>query len=284
MSTKKYFSLIKFSHTLFALPFAIVGFFLALKMTQTQSSWTLLLKVVLCMVFARSAAMAFNRYLDAGIDALNPRTAVREIPSGKISKRAAGIFVSLNAILFVFTCYWINSLCFYLSPVALFVVFFYSYTKRFTALCHLVLGIGLALAPVGAFIAVTGWFHIVPVLFGFAVVFWVAGFDIIYALQDIDFDKKNKLKSIPVLLGVKNALNLARVFHFMSLLMLYLPSLLIHLDLFYWIGYVLFLFLLLRQHSIVSPHNLGRINIAFFTLNGIASVVFAICFLLDLYC
>lgn len=155
------------------------------------------------MVFARNAAMAFNRYLDRDIDAKNPRTVMRDIPSGKISARATLIFVIVNCVLFIATTYLINPLCFYLSPIAIFVVLFYSYTKRFTALCHLVLGLGLGLAPIGAYIAVTGQFNIVPVLYSLAVLFWVSGFDIIYALQDEDFDRSEKLHSIPSALGRK---------------------------------------------------------------------------------
>ena len=155
------------------------------------------------MVFARSAAMAFNRYLDSSFDAKNPRTAIREIPAGIISKQSALGFVILNCLLFIASSYFINPICFYLSPVALLVVLFYSYTKRFTALCHLVLGIGLSLAPIGAYLAVTGKFDLLPLLFSFTVLFWVSGFDIIYALQDEQFDKENQLYSMPAALGKK---------------------------------------------------------------------------------
>src|SRR5206468_12256705 len=149
--------------------------------------------VVLCMVFARSAAMAFNRYLDRNFDAKNPRTAIREIPSGIISANSALVFTVISSFLFIITCYFINAICFFLSPVALAVVLGYSYTKRFTPLCHLILGLGLSLAPIGAFLAVTGEFHWLPILFSIAVVCWVSGFDIIYALQDVDFDQSQKL-------------------------------------------------------------------------------------------
>ena len=203
---KKYLSLIKFSHTIFAMPFALIGFFLATKSNQVE--WITLLYVVLCMIFARSAAMAFNRYIDRDIDAANLRTAQeREIPNGSIKANSALIFVIISSLLFVTTTYLINSLCFALSPIALLVILGYSYTKRFTALCHLILGLGLALAPIGAYLAVSGKFDIVPLLFSAAVLFWVSGFDIIYSLQDQEFDKEQKLHSIPVLLGTKNALN-----------------------------------------------------------------------------
>jgi 4-hydroxybenzoate polyprenyltransferase len=181
---KKYLSLIKFSHTIFALPFAAVGFSLAVKATGGGLSLQKLMAVVLCMVFARSAAMAFNRYLDRRFDALNPRTATREIPAGQISPRNALLFTISSSALFIATTWAINPLCFALSFVALAVILFYSYTKRFTPLCHLVLGVGLALAPIGAYLAVTGQFAVLPLLLSGAVFCWVAGFDIIYALQD----------------------------------------------------------------------------------------------------
>ena len=202
---KNYLSLIKFIHTIFALPFAFIGFFLATK--NNSIDWTTFLYVVLCMIFARSAAMAFNRYIDRKIDKANQRTAkVREIPNGTISEKNAFIFVVLNCILFIGTTYLINSICFYLSPIALFVILGYSYTKRFTALCHLILGLGLSLAPLGSYLAVSGSFDIVPILFSVVVLFWVSGFDIIYSLQDEEFDKEQKLHSIPVLLGIEKSL------------------------------------------------------------------------------
>ncbi|HNE29280.1 MAG TPA: UbiA-like polyprenyltransferase, partial [Saprospiraceae bacterium] len=190
---KSYFSLVKFSHTIFAMPFALAGFFIATRQQGPDAlNWRLLLLVVLCMVFARSAAMGFNRWLDRDIDAVNPRTRMREIPSGTIPARSALVFVLVNCLLFILTTFFINTLCFLLSPVALAVVLGYSYTKRFTWLCHFVLGLGLALAPVGAYLAVTGHFAWLPVLLGFTVLFWTAGFDIIYALQDEEFDKSQQ--------------------------------------------------------------------------------------------
>ena len=211
---KNYLSLIKFSHTVFALPFALIGFFLAININSTPLQWITLIYVILCMVFARSAAMAFNRYIDRKIDEANPRTAeVREIPNGTIKPKSALIFVIVNCVLFVVTTYFINPLCFYLSPVALLVVLGYSLTKRFTALCHLILGLGLSLAPIGAYLAVTGKFDWLPLLFSFSVLFWVSGFDIIYALQDEEFDKAQQLHSIPVLMGKRNALMLSNFLH-----------------------------------------------------------------------
>ncbi|HEY4800588.1 MAG TPA: UbiA-like polyprenyltransferase, partial [Bacteroidia bacterium] len=209
---KNYLSLIKFSHTLFALPFAVIGFFLAthsnsslINNPEHHGALKLFVLVLLCMIFARSAAMAFNRWTDQKFDGENIRTKVREIPSGIISSQNAFTFVVINCILFVATTFFINRICFYLSPVAVAVILGYSYTKRFTPLCHFILGLGLSLAPIGAFLAVTGEFKWLPLLYSFIVLFWVSGFDIIYALQDEEFDRSKNLKSIPVLLGKKNA-------------------------------------------------------------------------------
>ncbi len=287
ISMKKYLSLVKFSHTIFALPFALLGFSLGFMQYHPDNWPGLLIKVLLCMVFARSAAMAFNRYVDRDIDEKNPRTKVREIPSGKITARNALIFVIVNALLFVVTTYTINPLCFYLSPVALIVILGYSFTKRFTALCHLILGLGLALAPVGAYLAVAGSFHLIPILYGIVVLTWVAGFDIIYAMQDVGFDKGEKLYSIPVWAGGKKALMVSVVLHaFCGLIMIWAgmeataiyPSLAI----IHWIGTAIFIGLLVYQHLIVGPERLDRVNLAFFTTNGFASLLFALCFIIDL--
>jgi 4-hydroxybenzoate polyprenyltransferase len=277
-----YLSLVKFSHTIFALPFALIGFALALK-TNEPFQLKLFLLVLLCMVFARSAAMAFNRYIDRDFDILNPRTAIREIPSGIINAKNALTFVIINCLLFILSTYFINSICFYLSPVALFVVLFYSYTKRFTPLCHLVLGVGLALAPIGAYLAVTGVFNWLPLLFSFTVLFWVSGFDIIYALQDEDFDRENKLKSIPVLLGTKNALLFSRLLHLCSILCIVSAGYFGHLNILYWIGVAGFTGLIVFQHALVTPTDLSKINLAFFTTNGVASVLFATCTIISFF-
>jgi 4-hydroxybenzoate polyprenyltransferase len=270
---RKYLSLIKFSHTIFAMPFALIGFFLASK--DTEPEWSTLFYVVLCMVFARSAAMAFNRYIDRDIDRDNPRTAeIREIPNGTITAKNALIFVIVNSLLFIGTTYLINPLCLALSPVALLVILGYSYTKRFTALCHLVLGLGLALAPIGAYLAVSGEFAIIPILFSFVVLFWVSGFDIIYSLQDEKFDKDQKLHSIPVLLGKKNALNLAKFLHFVTILLLSQIGNYPEFGTFYWIGFSIFSALLIYQHTLVKHTDLSKVNLVFFTTNGIASVIF----------
>jgi len=278
---KKYFSLVLFAHSVFALPFAMIGFFLGVTTTSNPFNGSLLVLVLFCMVFARNAAMAFNRYLDRNIDAKNPRTQMRDIPAGKVSANSALIFVITNCVLFVVATYFINPLCFYLSPVALFVVLFYSYTKRFTALCHLVLGLGLALAPIGAYIAVTGVFNIVPIFYSLAVLFWVSGFDIIYALQDEEFDKEEQLHSIPAALGRKNALNLSVVLHVGAALSVFLPILFTSFSFVYYIGVAFFCAMLIYQHLLVKPNDISKVNKAFATTNGYASVIFALCFLID---
>ena len=305
MSTvKNYLSLVKFSHTIFAMPFALIGFTLAIVPEKIfvkgapighsgtssfyglanplQLFWKFIL-VVLCMVFARSAAMAFNRYLDRSFDAKNPRTAIREIPKGIISAGNALKFVVFNCIAFVVCTWVINPLCFFLSPIALLVVLGYSYTKRFTALCHIILGIGLSLAPIGAYLAVTGHFALLPILFSFAVVFWVSGFDIIYALQDIDFDKSQRLYSIPAALGKAKALRVSELLHLLSAGCVIAAGLYGGFHWSYWVGVIIFIGMLIYQHSIVKPNDLSKVNIAFMTANGIASVVFAVFVIADLF-
>lgn len=280
---KKYLSLVLFAHTVFALPFALIGFFLAVTTTNHQFTWLKLLLMVLCMVFARNAAMSFNRYLDRHIDAQNPRTGIRDIPAGRISSNEALIFTLINSALFVITTFFINPLCLALSPVALAVVLGYSYTKRFTPLCHLVLGLGLALAPIGAYLVVTGEFAILPIFFSLAVLCWVSGFDIIYALQDEEFDRQNGLNSIPAWLGKKQALNVSSLLHALAVLFIALPLLYTPLSWFYVAGLLFFIILLIYQHHLVKPDDLSKVDRAFFTTNGIASVVFASFFMLDVY-
>ena len=306
MSTvKKYLSLVKFSHTIFAMPFALIGFFLGIR-DLVRIPWVkiyqfsalplskkttlffyhqfwIFIIVILCKIFARSAAMAFNRWLDKNYDAKNPRTAVREIPSGIITSNNALQFVIINCLLFIACCYFINKICFYLSAVALFVVLFYSYTKRFTALCHLVLGTGLSLAPIGAYLAVTGTFALLPILFSFSVLFWVSGFDIIYALQDEEFDKSNQLHSIPAALGKSKALIVSNLLHVLSAVCVISAGVYGHFGIWYWIGVAIFCSLLIYQHTLVKPNDLSKVNMAFFTTNGIASVVFAIFVIFDLF-
>jgi 4-hydroxybenzoate polyprenyltransferase len=279
-----YFSLIKFSHTIFALPFAFIGFLLGAKEKNFQFEWKLPVLVMLCMVFARSAAMAFNRWADRDIDAKNIRTNMREIPSGKISSKSAVVFVIINCILFIACTFFINSICFFLSPVALLVVLGYSYTKRFTSLSHLVLGLGLSLAPIGSYLAVTGNFNLLPLLFSIAVLTWVSGFDIIYALQDIDFDRQQKLKSIPSKLGIKRSLYTSSILHFVASAVLLAASYYGNFSWVYLCGWGIFTILLIYQHTLVKANDLSKVNVAFFTTNGIASVMFAIFVAVEILC
>ncbi|MEI7959488.1 MAG: UbiA-like polyprenyltransferase [Chitinophagaceae bacterium] len=285
---KNYLSLVKFSHTIFAMPFAIIGFMLGVQyLHQNQIPFEhkgfVFAAVIVCMVTARSTAMAFNRYLDRHFDKLNPRTAIREIPAGIIKAEKALVFIFINAGLFMTTTYFINPICFYLSPVALLVILFYSYTKRFTYLCHLVLGVGLSLAPIGAYLAVTGHFDFLPLLFSFSVVFWVSGFDIIYALQDIEFDQSQSLYSIPSYWGLIKALNIARVLHVLSASFVIAAYFQGNFNLFYIGGLLVFIGMLFYQHSIVKPNDLSKVNIAFMTANGIASIVFSIFVIASIY-
>jgi 4-hydroxybenzoate polyprenyltransferase len=297
---RNYLSLIKFSHTIFAMPFALIGFFLGitsgfkelpdpLKRVFTEGnnpflikSWLLIL-IILCMIFARSAAMAFNRYLDRSFDAKNPRTAIREIPSGIISANNTLVFTTISSFLFIMTCYFINRICFFLSPVALLVVLGYSYTKRFTPLCHLILGLGLSLAPIGAYLAVTGHFSLLPILFSMTVIFWVSGFDIIYALQDEEFDRSQKLYSMPAWLGKPKALRVSEALHLLSAACIIIAGILAHFGWLYWIGVAIFSGMLIYQHSIVKPTDLKKVNLAFMTANGIASVIFACFVIADIF-
>lgn len=296
---RNYLSLIKFSHTIFAMPFALIGFFLSISshswledldipgwhvtVYSTEVLVTKFVLVILCMVFARSAAMAFNRYLDRDIDALNPRTAIREVPRGIITPKNALAFTIINCVLFIATTFFINRICFFLSPVALAVVLGYSYTKRFTPLCHLILGLGLALAPIGAYLAVTGVFHWLPILFSFAVLFWVSGFDIIYSLQDEEFDKSQQLYSIPSAVGKAKALHISELLHLLSAACVVAAGKLGGFGWLYWVGVLVFISMLIYQHSIVKPNDLRRVNIAFMTANGVASVVFAVFVITDLF-
>ena len=271
-----YTRLVKFEHTIFALPFALIGFFMAVVKEPNGLSIILLLKVIGCMILARNAAMGFNRYLDRSIDAANPRTAMREIPAGVVSPNKALAFVIINSLLFVVMSWWINNLCFYLSPVALLVILGYSYTKRVTPLCHFILSSGLALAPIGAYLAVTGQFAIAPLLFSMVVFFWVSGFDIIYACQDVDFDRAYHLNSIPAMTGIKTALQLSVLVHLIAVIFVLSAGIVLNSGWLYWVGSTIFIGLLTYQHLIIRPDDLSRVNLAFFTTNGIASVLFAI--------
>jgi 4-hydroxybenzoate polyprenyltransferase len=235
------------------------------------------------MVFARNAAMGFNRLADRKFDALNPRTKNREIPSGLIGSKAAALFVILNTALFIITTSFINRLTLYLSPVALLIILGYSLTKRFTFLCHFILGLGLSLAPIGAYISITGRFSIVPLIYSFIVLTWVSGFDIIYALQDDEFDKSNNLHSVPSVAGIKNAILISVIVHVITFILVMLAGFAGHCGLLYWSGALVFSLFLLYQHLIVKHNDLSRVNLAFGTTNGIASILFAFFVILDLF-
>ena len=268
-SPRDFLSLVVFAHTVFALPFALLSAVLAANGVPHGRT---LLWILVAMVGARSAAMSFNRIVDRHIDARNPRTARREIPAGVVSPAAAALFCVGSAALFVLAAAQLNRLCLYLSPVALAIVLGYSYAKRVTSFAHLFLGLALAIAPVGAWVAVTGAFAVPPVLLGFAVLFWVAGFDVIYSLQDEEFDRAEGLRSIPARFGAARALQIARLFHGTTLVLLYAVFLAVSGGWLFGAAVVVAGLFLVRQHRLVSPGDLSRVNAAFFTANGWLSV------------
>jgi 4-hydroxybenzoate polyprenyltransferase len=263
--------LVKIEHTLFALPFAFLGMLLA---ARGIPPWRTVLWIVVAMVGARSAAMAFNRLVDRRIDAKNPRTATRALPAGQLTPAFVAAFVAVSAALLVIAAWQLNPLAFVLSPVALGVIFLYSYTKRFTALCHLVLGLALSGAPLGAWIAVRGDVAAAPLVLAGAVLLWVAGFDVLYALQDVEVDRRQGLFSIPARLGVERALWVSALLHLGTLVLLallprlYAPG----LGVGYWVGVAGCAALLAWQHWVVRPGDLSRLNAAFFTANGVLAV------------
>jgi 4-hydroxybenzoate polyprenyltransferase len=281
-SVNRYFSLVRFSHTVFAMPFALIGFSLAVAREDFNFDIRVLVLIILCMIFARNAAMGFNRLADRKFDALNPRTMDREIPSGKIGTGAATSFVIVNALLFIVSTAFINRLTLFLSPVALVIILGYSLTKRFTALCHFILGLGLSLAPIGAYISITGTFNILPVMYSFIVLSWVSGFDIIYSLQDDEFDKSNKLHSLPSSGGRKKALYISIFVHILTILFVITCGYLGKGGFLFWTGAVIFIFLLIYQHIIVKHDDLSKVTLAFGTTNGIASIIFGVFVIFDL--
>ena len=273
----KYASLVKFAHTVFALPFALVAFLLALREPGAHFTWLLLLQMLACMVFARNAAMGFNRYADREIDARNPRTEGRDIPAGRISPRQALVFTLVNAALFVTVAWTINPLCGGLSFVALIILLGYSFLKRFTWLCHFGVGAALSIAPAGAFIAVTGTLTWPVALLSLIVFFWSSGFDILYSLADEEIDRAQGLHSIPQRFGRTKAMAIAKCVHLSEFLLV--PLFLVRAGLADAWGIaagIFFLAMLIYQHAIISPKDLSRLNAAFFTANGIASIVFCV--------
>ena len=278
-----YLSLVKFSHTIFAMPFALLSFTYAWTTAEHSSVlWVVLLQVVACMVFARNVAMGFNRWADRKIDAENPRTANREIPAGVISSRGAVVFIIVNALLFVATTLTINPLCAWLSPVALFVVMFYSYCKRFTAMAHMVLGLSLGIAPVGAYMAVTGTTVAECWLLAVVVMTWCAGFDIIYALQDAEFDRKRGLHSIPSHFSARTSLVISALLHVVSIAVLVLFAMSQPQSWLLYLGCALFATILGMEHYLVTPTKQRNIGIAFGTFNAMASMTLAVCLIANL--
>jgi 4-hydroxybenzoate polyprenyltransferase len=271
----RYASLVRFSHTVFALPFAFAS--LALAWPNRPVTLRVFLWVLVAMVAARTAAMGFNRLVDRKFDTLNPRTSLWELPQGKVKVWEAALLTVLTSLVFIFAAYKLNPICFALSPLALTIVFFYSLTKRFTWLSHLFLGLALALAPIGAWLAVTEPPIALdelatPLFLGLAVVFWLAGFDIIYSLQDREFDRKQGLFSIPVRFGITGALRLSSFFHFCTMIALALVGRVAEMGLVYWLGVLAISAILFWEHRIVTPKDLSRINKAFFDFNAYVSI------------
>ena len=280
---KTYLSLVKFSHTIFAMPFALIGLFVAIQELGHFPDWYIFVLIILCMILARNAAMAFNRYTDHKIDKANPRTAMREIPTNKVSPKNALIFTIINSILFITATFFINKTVFYLSPLALFIVLSYSYTKRFTFLSHFILGLALSIAPAGAFLAINSYLTIQILMLSAAVLFWTAGFDILYSLQDEEFDRENGLFSIPAKCGRNNSLKLSSLIHLVAACFIILFSLSLNSNFLIITGTCIFLILLIFQHLIVKKDDISKINIAFATTNGVASLVFAVFIIASLY-
>ncbi len=276
-------SLVKISHTVFSVPFAIIGFFLAIQDKGSPFEQKTFVMLLLCVFFARNAAMSFNRIADRNFDKKNPRTSGRDIPSGKIKLEYAYVFLAVNIIFFCISTYFLNFLCFILSPIALIIILGYSFTKRFTFLSHFFLGLSLSIAPIGAYLAVTAHFQIIPLLYSFFVFFWVSGFDIIYALNDVQFDREHGLYSLPARMGIKKALTISELLHIASLMVIVIAGILNCNHTYFWIGTVIFAFFLFYQHYIVKYHDLSRLNQSFFTMNGLSGVIFMCFYILDFY-
>jgi 4-hydroxybenzoate polyprenyltransferase len=269
---------IRLAHTVFALPYALISAHLAFGGNYELKT---LLLILGCMFFARSGAMSFNRYADAAMDAANPRTRERSIPTGRVSRVQMMVFAVVCSVLFVVCAYLLNTLCFILSFPALAVILLYNYSKRFTISTHLWLGLALGIAPVGAWIAVRGAWDIGPIILSAAVITWVAGFDVIYALQDIEFDRLTGIKSIPALIGPADALMVARVLHAGTLALLVVFAVYFKLGIAFWVGFGITALLLLVEHGLVKPADFSKVGYAFFTVNGVVSVLLLVCVLID---
>lgn len=274
-----YGTLVMFSHTIFSLSFALISMLLA---GSGRLDFETIFWILVAFLGARTGANALNRVIDAEIDAKNPRTATRQIPQGLMKKKEVLVFVTICFVVMVFAAWKLNTICLLLSPIALFLLIIYSYTKRFTWACHIVLGITSAAAPVGAWLAVTGKITLLPLFMGAANTLWVAGFDIIYGAQDYDFDTKNGIHSIPARFGVKNALIISTLFHIGALVCLFLVGLLTsQLGYIYYIGLVIISVLFIIQHKLVSPDNLKNVKVASYNVNQVISIVFLLFGLLD---
>ena len=271
--------LVMFSHTIFSLSFALISMLLA---GNGKLNFRVIFWILVAFMSARTGANALNRVIDAEIDAKNPRTATRQLPQGLMNKKEILIFVVICFVIMVFAAWQLNTICFILSPIALFLMTIYSYTKRFTWMCHLVLGITSAAAPVGAWLAVTGKISLIPLAMGAANTLWVAGFDIIYGAQDYDFDTKNGIHSIPARFGVKNALHISSVFHVLAVIFLLMVGLLApQLGIIYYGGLLINMVLFVIQHRLVKPDNLTNVKIASYSINQVISIVFLVTGLLD---
>jgi 4-hydroxybenzoate polyprenyltransferase len=271
--------MIKWEHSIFALPFALTGAMLA---AHGWPAWPKLLWIVVCMVTARSAAMAFNRWADADLDAANPRTRMRAIPAGLLTRQFTAAFTVTMSVVFLLAAAQLNRLTLLLSPVVLVILFLYSYTKRFTRWSHLFLGLALGIAPTGAWIAIRGSLDPRIVVLTAAVLFWVAGFDVLYACQDEAHDRTAGLFSVPATLGTANAFLIARTMHIIMLVLLVWLASLFHLGPIAFVGVIAVAALLLWEHLLVSPRDLSRLNAAFFTMNGVISVIFFVFVAADL--
>ena len=277
--------MIKFEHSVFALPFALTGALLAFREDHfaTSNPWWKLAWIVAAMIGARSAAMTFNRILDADIDGRNPRTAARHLPAGLLTSRFAWAFLLVTSTLFLLAARMLNPLCFYLAPVALAVVFFYSFTKRFTPMAHLVLGFALGIAPSAAWIAVRGSYDVRMLWMTAAVTLWTAGFDIIYSCQDFEFDGREGLFSLPTRFGISGALWIARVLHVLMIVSLAALIVSFALGWLAWLGVAVIVALLLYEHRLVRADDLSRVDAAFFTVNGYVSVLFFVFWASDIF-
>ncbi|MCI6474296.1 MAG: putative 4-hydroxybenzoate polyprenyltransferase [Mucispirillum sp.] len=275
-----FLKMIKLEHSLFALPFAFVGMFLA---ANGMPSWNVILWVVVAMVGARSAAMGLNRYADAEIDARNPRTASREIPAGNISKKYTIFYIILSLAVYFLAALMLNRLTAILSPIPILIFILYAYAKRFTNFCHIILGIALGLAPVCAWIAVTGTINLPPFILGGAIILWVAGFDILYAIQDIEYDRKEGLHSIPAVFGVSGSLIIARLLHFAAFFLFILLMAFTNLGYIYLAGVLISGALMAYEHSLVSKDDLSKLNMAFFNMNTYISITIMIFSIIDIW-